>query len=36
MKAVKKALEEFMDVIVVELPKMLPPRSEVNHAMEWS
>lgn len=28
---VKKVLEEFKDVILLELPKRLPPRREKDH-----
>ena len=33
-KAIQKVLEEFKDVIPTELPKKLPPRREVDHAIE--
>jgi len=34
LKHVHKVLEEFKDVMPVELPKRLPPRREVDHAIE--
>lgn len=33
-KAIQKVLEEFKDVMPTELPKKLPPRREVDHAIE--
>ena len=33
-KPVHKVLEEFKDVMPAELPKRLPPRREVDHAIE--
>ena len=33
-KAVQKVLDEFKDVMPTELPKRLPPRREVGHAIE--
>ena len=33
-EAIQKVLGEFKDVMPVELPKRLPPRREVDHAIE--
>jgi len=33
-KAIQKVLEEFKDVVPAVLPKRLPPRREVDHAIE--
>jgi len=33
-KAIQKVLKEFKDVMAVELPKRLPQRREVDHAIE--
>ena len=33
-KIVHKVLEEFKDIMPVELPKKLPPRREVDHTIE--
>jgi len=33
-KAVEKVLKELKDIMPTELPKRLPPRTEVSHAIE--
>ena len=33
-KAIQEVLGEFKDVMPAELPKRLPPRREVDHAIE--
>jgi len=33
-KCIKQVFEEFLDVMPDELPKDLPPRRQVNHAIE--
>ena len=33
-KAIQKVLEEFKDIMSVELPKRLPPRRKVDNAIE--
>jgi len=33
-KAIHEVLEDFKDVMPAELPKKLPPRREVDHAIK--